>query len=86
MTYFCLLDINECEEIPPVCGASSTCTNTDGSYTCTCVTGFEMVDGSCIGMFLVFKFFFINVLDYLIYNYDFSHTCRCNVGVMAVNC
>ena len=42
-------DINECEEVPSLCGAGSTCTNTDGSYTCTCVEGFQMVNGSCIG-------------------------------------
>ena len=44
-------DINECEETPQVCGASANCTNTDGSHTCACVTGFEMVQGSCQGEF-----------------------------------
>ena len=44
-------DINECEENPQVCGASANCTNTDGSHTCACVTGFEMVQGSCQGEF-----------------------------------
>ena len=44
-------DINECEENPEVCGASANCTNTDGSHTCACVEGFEMVRGSCQGEF-----------------------------------
>ena len=47
--YFPILDINECEGTPSVCGAASVCTNTDGSHSCACVDGFEMVDGSCIG-------------------------------------
>ena len=51
------VDVNECDETPNVCGANSTCTNTRGSFTCTCETGFEMVDGSCVGnLFLLLHF------------------------------
>ena len=49
IVYMLFPDVSEYEDVPSVCGAGSTCTNTDGSYTCTCVTGFEMVSGSCIG-------------------------------------
>ena len=62
---FLFLDINECDDTSSVCGASSTCTNTDGSYTCACVEGFEMVNGSCIGMFPVFNQFFSILYTYL---------------------
>ncbi len=34
-------DINECEIVPEICGANEHCTNTNGSYTCTCLPGYE---------------------------------------------
>ena len=42
-------DIDECENSPSVCGAGSTCTNTDGGFTCAYVEGFELFSGTCIG-------------------------------------
>ena len=40
-------DINECEEQPGIC--SQTCTNTEGSYECSCLDGYtlEKSTGSC---------------------------------------
>ena len=39
-------DINECVEVPELCGGSeaSVCTNTDGGYTCTCKSGYQLSD------------------------------------------
>ena len=34
-------DINECISGSAVCHDNATCTNTDGSYECTCDTGFS---------------------------------------------
>ncbi|KAL2086355.1 hypothetical protein ACEWY4_017414 [Coilia grayii] len=34
-------DVNECVESPPDCGPRGTCTNTPGSYTCSCPEGFS---------------------------------------------
>ena len=44
-TWVCLrvglsVDVNECETIPGVC-RNGQCTNTEGSYFCTCSPGFE---------------------------------------------
>ena len=33
-------DINECTDTS-ICGVGGTCTNTDGSYTCTCEYGYK---------------------------------------------
>lgn len=34
------LDIDECSQDPSPCGPSSVCTNTLGSYACTCPPGY----------------------------------------------
>ena len=41
------LDINECDDKP--CGDSATCTNTEGSYICTCDKGFTGDGVTCHG-------------------------------------
>ena len=42
-------DVNECTEDTKPCPADATCTNTDGSYTCTCNFG-SSEDGSCVNI------------------------------------
>ena len=53
LTWICLVvDVNECVEVPEVCGGSDAgvCTNTDGGYVCTCRNGFVLNDNNvCIG-------------------------------------
>ncbi|XP_056131618.1 adhesion G protein-coupled receptor L4 [Lampris incognitus] len=39
-TTFCH-DDNECQNVTNICGEKGNCTNTDGSYYCTCVPGYE---------------------------------------------
>ena len=44
----CAVDVDECSTDP--CGPGKVdCTNSDGSYTCTCKPGYEVKDGACIG-------------------------------------
>ena len=42
-------DVDECQETTDICGANSTCSNTDGGFICGCEAGFEMEAGSCLG-------------------------------------
>ncbi|XP_071153468.1 uncharacterized protein [Mytilus edulis] len=40
-------DINECLDGTDNCPANSSCTNTDGSFTCNCLAGFRKVGSEC---------------------------------------
>eukprot|EP00058_Branchiostoma_floridae_P006421 XP_002591909.1 hypothetical protein BRAFLDRAFT_99375 [Branchiostoma floridae] len=39
MAFICAQDVDECEDTP--CHAHANCTNTDGSFTCTCKEGYD---------------------------------------------
>ncbi|GAA6220141.1 CD97 antigen-like [Lates japonicus] len=50
------VDVDECEEIPQICGKDTICINTNGSYFCQCKSGFKNnrgtvnftgIDGQC---------------------------------------
>ena len=40
-------DINECMEYDDLCAVNATCTNTIGTYQCSCDTGFTGDGVSC---------------------------------------
>ena len=44
-------DINECTERTHDCHEYASCTDTDGSFTCTCNTGFSGDGKNCEGQF-----------------------------------
>ena len=46
--YF-LKDIDECELETDTCDVNAECTNTDGSYTCSCNAGYSGDGMTCIG-------------------------------------
>lgn len=47
----CLLDIDECsEESTNECDVYEDCTNTQGSYNCTCKNGFHRGGKTCTGI------------------------------------
>ena len=44
-----LLDVNECEI--GICGNYSSCSNTEGSYNCSCHEGYELIGSNlCAGI------------------------------------
>ena len=47
---FCTIDIDECSE--DIDGCAQTCTNTNGSYSCSCRIGYRLAgdDHGCNGM------------------------------------
>ena len=49
---FYSLDIDECTEESDNCDANTVCTNTDGSFTCACNTGYSGDGVTCTGEFL----------------------------------
>ena len=44
-------DINECELETYPCSPNANCTDTDGSFSCTCREGFEGDGFNCTGMY-----------------------------------
>ena len=45
----CFADLDECQQQPATC--SQDCANTDGSYTCSCTSGYQLADedpDSCV--------------------------------------
>ena len=45
-------DVNECEQGTAECHTNATCSNTDGSYSCTCVYGYTGDGKNCTSMSL----------------------------------
>ena len=42
-----IVDVNECQSSP--CGNNATCNNTEGSFNCSCIQGFEGDGLNCSG-------------------------------------
>ena len=68
-----LLDVDECSVSEPVCHVNANCTNTVGSYLCSCKSGF-LGDGKtctgadcyfslCIYNFTIAKIYKTNILN-----------------------
>ncbi len=48
ITHFVISDINECYNVN-MCDINAQCTNTPGSYQCTCNLGYEKRGDICTG-------------------------------------
>ena len=44
------IDVNECDEGTDECHSNATCSNTVGSYDCTCVLGYSGDGFNCTSM------------------------------------
>ena len=52
-TYAPSADIDECaNDTLNDCSPNANCTNTNGSYTCSCDTGYSGDGFNCVGMFV----------------------------------
>ena len=52
---YCTENINECLRSPSPCINNQKCVDTEGSYYCTCETGYLIHNETCVGMlFLVY--------------------------------
>ena len=40
-------NINECANVISACSQNEDCSDTDGSYTCTCKYGYERIGENC---------------------------------------
>ena len=47
--HFLTSDIEECSADPSPCDSNADCTNTDGSYSCTCTPGYTGDGTTCQG-------------------------------------
>ena len=45
------LDVDECTDNTDNCDTSANCTNTPGSFTCTCDPGYTWDGVTCTGMY-----------------------------------
>jgi len=84
-----LADINECElEVPP-CGSNANCSDTDGSFICTCRTGFEGNGFTCTGkaaMQISFQVYIMHVCNsYVVLSYRCFWVCQ-EFGWMRPEC
>ena len=48
---FVVLDVDECNTSSPVCDINANCSNTRGSYICTCRAGYTGDGKTCQGGF-----------------------------------
>lgn len=48
-----IIDVDECED-PDVCSMNANCTNTIGSYFCTCEEGYTGNGTECEGMYMLY--------------------------------
>ena len=67
------LDINECKENSNGCHKDATCSNTPGSYSCTCKHGYTGNGKSCDGRFIQRNFLYVIRLKLDIILKNFSH-------------
>ena len=59
-------DIDECSAVLNPCDEKADCSNTDGSYSCTCKQGFTGDGVSCSGMLYSILFYFYKLPLYRI--------------------
>ena len=77
---FCILDVDECAS-DNECHVNAQCTNTDGSYTCSCRDGYDGDGKNCIGERLCNAIAFFAVYHFVkscfLWRFCFSTALKC---------
>ena len=68
------IDINECTSNSSICDTNANCTNTPGSYVCTCNHGYAGNGTVCVGEYLWKIVCFSFSLDMGLSNYQFNYS------------
>ena len=50
------LDVDECSNETFPCGDNAHCTDSDGSFECNCLTGFQGDGFNCTGMYFTYLY------------------------------
>ena len=78
----CSVDINECAN-PEVCALTGQrCVNTDGSYTCACNPGFQLIKGfqGCVDFNECATGLYCNTTSEVCINLPGTYSCECRPG------
>ena len=67
--YILIVDVDECANNTDICNADANCTNSNGSYSCECNTGYEGNGTTCDGMWLYIFIAIQTVFAIFIYYY-----------------
>uniref|UniRef100_A0A8B9H1R4 Uncharacterized protein n=1 Tax=Astyanax mexicanus TaxID=7994 RepID=A0A8B9H1R4_ASTMX len=46
LSFFLFEDVDECSWVPEVCGPNANCSNSNGSYSCTCLNGYTVTNSN----------------------------------------
>ena len=52
---FASSDVDECSADVHICGSNANCTNTNGSYYCSCHSGFTRSGKECVGKDIMYR-------------------------------
>ena len=77
LIYFIIFkEINECTDNTNNCNAFATCSNTEGSYICTCNNGYSGDGINCLGGFVTAtNYANCKIVDELISKHEIKQTC-----------
>ena len=85
------IDINECSSIKKGCAHAHNCTNTIGSYYCSCNAGYVLSGKSCNGIYILYICpgcikIIVDINECNVNNGGCEHSCTNTVGSYTCSC